>query len=152
MRPGSLTVLISTVALSKHGVDQFSQEVVVSAETSKIRLTAAFHDCTENRRFLEWNDQLWIHVIVGRGVGFGIRTIQLGAASSMASISGVYSDTSIFVASAPVLLLLPSSSPPSPSSSPSSSSCPACTSSAAAAATPLSSVTGQEASGSGSSD
>lgn len=85
-------------------------------------------------------------MIVGRGVGFGIRTIQLGAASSMASISGVYSDTSIFVASAPVLLLLPSSSPPSPSSSPSSSS------SAAAAATPLSSVTGQEASGSGSSD
>ena len=48
MRPGSLTVLISTVALSKHGVDQFSQEVVVSAETSKIRLTAAFRDCTEN--------------------------------------------------------------------------------------------------------
>lgn len=87
-------------------------------------------------------------MIVGRGAGFGIRTIQLGAASSMASISGVYSDTSIFVASAPVLLLLllPSSSPPSPSSSPSSSS------SAAAAATPLSTVTGQEASGSGSSD
>lgn len=92
-------------------------------------------------------------MIVGRDVGFSIRTIQLGAASSMASISGVYSDNSIFVASAPVLLLLPSSSPPSPSSSPSSSSCPACTSSsAAAAAAPLSSVTGQEASGSGSSD
>lgn len=129
MRPDLLTVLISSVALSKHGVDQFSQEVVVSAETSKIRLTAAFHNCMENWRFLQWNDQLWIHEIVGRGVGFSFRTIQLGAAPSMTSISGVYPDTSIFAASAPVLVLLPSSSPPSPSSPPSSSFCPVCTSS-----------------------
>lgn len=48
MRPGSLTVLISMVALSKNGVDQFSQEVVVSAETSKIRRTTALSNCMEN--------------------------------------------------------------------------------------------------------
>lgn len=101
MRPGSLTVLISMVALSKNGVDQFSQEVVVSAETSKIRPTTALSNCMENGRFLQWNYQLWIHVTVGRGVGFSFRTIQLGAAPTIASISGVYSDTSIFAASAP---------------------------------------------------
>lgn len=47
MKPGSPTVLISAIALSKDGVDQFSQEVVVSAETRKIRHTAALSSCME---------------------------------------------------------------------------------------------------------
>ena len=42
------------------------------------------------------DDQLWIHVIVVGDFEFSFRTIQLGAAPSMDSISGVYSDSSIF--------------------------------------------------------
>lgn len=47
-RPDSPTVLISAVALSKDGFDQLSQEVVVSAETSKIRLAGALSNRMEN--------------------------------------------------------------------------------------------------------
>lgn len=47
-KPGSHTVLISAVALSKNGFDQLAQELVVSAETSKVGLAAAMINRMEN--------------------------------------------------------------------------------------------------------
>ncbi len=110
-RPGLLTVLIRPVALSQNGVDERCEEVVVSAETSKICLTAAPCDCLEDCCSLRSNDQpradIWRKYAVQHDL-----TIQLGAAAKIASISGVYSLNSIIVdATAAFLLLSPIKEP-----------------------------------------